>query len=69
MHVVLVLVGMALGIIRYTLGLTSVLLFLAAWSAGWVLATGFWSTLFAVLAPPWGWYLIAERILQHMNLV
>ena len=69
MHVVLVLIGMALGAVRYALGLTSMLLFLSTWVAGWVLATGFWSTLFAVLVPPWGWYLLAERLLQHVGLV
>jgi hypothetical protein len=37
--------------------------FMAAWVAGWVLAKGFWSTLAAVFVPPWGWYLIAERLI------
>lgn len=69
MHVALVLLGMTLGVIRYALGLTSVLLFLGSWVAGAVLAQGFGSTLFAVLAPPWGWYLIAERVLQHTGLI
>lgn len=32
-----------------------------AWIAGIILAKGFWSTLFAVILPPWGWYLIVER--------
>jgi len=39
-------------------------LFLASlWVSGWVFASGFWSTFFAVIFPPWGWYLVAERIL------
>jgi len=37
---------------------------LVAWPCGAVLAKGFWSTLFAVFFPPWGWYLIAERLLS-----
>jgi hypothetical protein len=40
------------------------LAFGAMWVAGWVLAHGFWSTLFAVFLPPWGWYLVAERLMQ-----
>jgi uncharacterized membrane protein len=39
------------------------LAFLAAWIAGLVLAKGFWSTAFALFLPPWGWYLIVERML------
>lgn len=67
-RVALVLLGMALGAIRYALGLTATLLFISAWMAGMALAQGFWSTLFAVF-PPWGWYLIAERVLQHLGLI
>lgn len=37
---------------------------MTAWICGIVLAKGFWSTLFAVFAPPWAWYLFAERGLQ-----
>lgn len=39
------------------------------WIMGWVLAKGFWSTLFAVFFPPWGWYLIVETILTHYGLM
>lgn len=35
-----------------------------AWIVGLVLAKGFWSTFFAIFAPPWAWYLVAERCLQ-----
>jgi len=38
------------------------LLVLMAWIVGIVLAKGFWSTLFAVMLPPWALYLVAERI-------
>lgn len=37
---------------------------LRLWMAGVVLAHGFWSTLFAVLLPPWGWYLTREAALK-----
>lgn len=39
--------------------------FIAVWLAGAVLASGFWSTLFAAFFPPWGWYLVAERLMVH----
>lgn len=37
------------------------------WAAGIVLAKGFWSTLAAVLVPPWGWYLCAEYVLHRLG--
>ena len=40
------------------------LIFIIAWVVGVVLASGFWSTLFSVFFPPWGWYLIAEWVLH-----
>lgn len=45
------------------------LTFGALWVAGWVLAHGFWSTLFAVFLPPWGWYLVAERVMHAWGWV
>jgi hypothetical protein len=41
--------------------------FIVLWIAGWVLAHGFWSTLCSVLLPPWGWYLIAEKVMHAMG--
>lgn len=40
------------------------LLILIAWPVGAVLASGFWSTFFAIFFPPWGWYLIAEWLIK-----
>lgn len=40
-----------------------------AWVAGLVLAKGFWSTLLAILVPPWGWYLIVERLLKMWGVL
>lgn len=34
-----------------------------AWIAGFVLAKGFWSTLFCII-PFWSWYLVVERLLK-----
>jgi hypothetical protein len=34
------------------------------WVAGWILAQGFWSTFFAVIFPPWGWFLVVEKIMR-----
>lgn len=39
------------------------------WIAGWVLANGFWSTLVAVICPPWGWYLVVEAILIRTGVL
>ena len=39
------------------------LLLIAAWVSGVVLASGFWSTLFAFFIPFWAWYLLAARLL------
>jgi hypothetical protein len=39
------------------------MIFLVMWVVGWVLAKGFISTFFAVIFFPWGWYLIAEKIM------
>lgn len=32
--------------------------------AGIVIANGFWSTLFALFIPPWGWYLVLEKLMH-----
>lgn len=41
---------------------------LLVWAAGIILAKGFWSTFFAVLTP-WGYFLVAEAILQYFKIV
>ena len=49
-----------------SLRLTLVLWFtgvVGVWVAGTVLAKGVWSTLCAVIFPPWAWYLVVERIM------
>jgi hypothetical protein len=38
------------------------------WIAGFVIANGFWSTLFCIL-PFWAWYLSIEKILQAFGMV
>jgi len=38
------------------------LVFIIWWIAGIVLAKGFWSTLFAVVIPPWSFYLVVEQL-------
>ena len=35
------------------------------WLAGIFLAKGFWSTFFAVIIPPWGLYLLVERLVER----
>lgn len=39
------------------------------WVTGWVLAQGFWSTFFAFIFPPWGWYLIISTALTHWGII
>lgn len=36
---------------------------LIGWIAGLVLAKGFWSLIFAVIIPPYAWYLVVEKIM------
>ncbi|MDQ0082912.1 uncharacterized membrane protein YqaE (UPF0057 family) [Variovorax boronicumulans] len=45
------------------------LLMLLAWLVGAVLAKGFWSTVFSIFFPPWGWYLIVERAMHLWGLL
>lgn len=45
------------------------LICLVAWITGWVIAKGFWSTFFAVIFPPWGWYLIIDMVLRYYQLI
>lgn len=37
--------------------------------AGWVVAKGFWSTLFALCIPPYAWYLTVEHFLTVFKLL
>lgn len=39
-------------------------IFIIFWVAGWVIAQGFWSTFFAFILPPWGYYLVIEAALK-----
>jgi hypothetical protein len=41
----------------------------ATWVAGVVIASGFWSTLFAFVIPFWAWYLTIEKMLQHFGVI
>jgi hypothetical protein len=42
--------------------ITSIVMFFS-WIAGIVLASGFWSTFFAVIFPFWSYYLLIEKLL------
>lgn len=39
------------------------------WIAGIVIAKGFFSTFFAIIMPPYAWYLIVEKLMQVWGLV
>ena len=39
---------------------------IVTWLAGIVLASGFWSTFFAIILMPYAWYLVVERIVQSI---
>ena len=43
-------------------------LFFVLWIVGVVLAKGFWSTFFAVVFPFWGYYLVAEQLVNKYLL-
>lgn len=45
------------------------LLFLAVWISSWVIASGFWSTFFAIFFWPYSAYLVAEALLRHWGIV
>lgn len=44
------------------------LVFVSAWISGFVIAKGFWSTLFC-LFPLWSYYLVAEALLKHFGII
>lgn len=43
-------------------------IFCVGWLVGFIIANGFWSTLFAII-PFWAWYLTMEKILQSMGWI
>lgn len=40
-----------------------VVLTIAIWNAGIVVANGFWSTFAAICIPPYAWYLLVEHVM------
>jgi len=42
---------------------------LILWIVGFVVASGFWSTLFAVVIPPYAWYLAVKCLLQFWGVI
>lgn len=45
-----------------------VIILLFTWLAGIVLASGFWQTLFTFF-PFYAWYLVVEKVMQHIGLI
>lgn len=43
--------------------------FVVMWVAGWVMAQGFWLTALAIFFPPYGWYLIIERLMRMAGII
>ena len=39
------------------------------WLMGTAIAQGFWQTTFAVLLPPYAWYLLVERAMKVWGLL
>ena len=39
------------------------------WIFGLILAKGFWSTFFAIIIPPWAWYLVVEYAVKYFGLI
>lgn len=46
-----------------------VFVIILSWLVGIVLANGFWSTAFAMCIPPYGWYLVIEKVMIHWGIV
>lgn len=46
-----------------------VMVLLAMWLAGTVIASGFWATFFAITFFPFAWYLATERFLQIWGVI
>ena len=42
---------------------------IVTWTAGVVLAAGFWGTTAAICFPPSAWYLLIERCMQLLGMV
>lgn len=45
-----------------------VTIFLITWIAGFIIAKGFWSTLFCWI-PFWAFYLVIEKLMLFYNLI
>lgn len=45
------------------------LIFILLWIAGIVIASGFWSTVFAITIPLWSYYLVVELCLKNWGLL
>jgi len=39
------------------------------WVMGIVLAKGFWPTFWAIVIPPWAWYLAVEHFMQYFGVL
>jgi hypothetical protein len=46
-----------------------VIVVIVSWIAGAVVASGVWSTIFAVCIPFWAWYLVFERVMQSCGII
>ena len=46
-----------------TIEIIASLLIMVTWLAGIVIAKGFWSSIFAILIPPYAWYLVIEKLM------
>lgn len=37
--------------------------------SGWVLSSGFWSTLFSIVFWPWGWYVVVKHFFELFGVI
>ncbi len=44
-------------------------LILVWWFGGMAVANGFWSTLLAIVMPPWAMYLVVERVFNMLGVI
>lgn len=39
------------------------------WIGGWVVAQGGWQTFFAIVIPPYGWYLTIDALAHYFGIL
>lgn len=54
---------------KYLVDAVMLLVITISWTAGVIIAQGFWSTFWAVTVPFYAWYLLIEKLLFFYNVI